>query len=62
LAAMIAPCSVKAYGRYFIFCPRFKVANCDLGRGKPLVGDLEHLYPVQDEHPHFSRNLFRSEK
>ena len=30
VAAMIAPCSVKAWGRYFIFCPRFKVTNCDL--------------------------------
>ena len=33
-----------------------------LGRGKPLIGDLEHLDPVQDEHPHYSRNLSRSEK
>jgi len=24
------PCSVKAYGRYLIFSPLFKVANCDL--------------------------------
>ena len=33
-----------------------------LGYREALIGDLEHLYPVQDEHPHFSRNLFRSEK
>lgn len=32
LAAMIAPCSVKAYGRYLRCWPRFKVANCDLKR------------------------------
>src|SRR6185312_733510 len=32
VAAMMAPCSVKAYGRYLRCCPRpaFKVANCDL--------------------------------
>jgi hypothetical protein len=30
LAAIIAPCSVKAYGRYLIFCPRFKITDCDL--------------------------------
>jgi len=30
LAAMIAPCSVKAYAKYLMFCPLFKVAICDL--------------------------------
>jgi len=39
LAAMIAPCSVKANGRYLMFCPRFKVAICDLERNsiEPVV-------------------------
>jgi hypothetical protein len=32
------------------------------GPGKPLIAYLEHLDPVQDEHAHFSRNLFRWEK
>jgi hypothetical protein len=34
LAAWMAPCSVKAKGRYLMFWPRpvFKVANCDLER------------------------------
>jgi hypothetical protein len=32
LAAMIAPCSVKAYGRYLMFCPRFNITDCDLER------------------------------
>ena len=32
LAAMIAPCSVKARGRYLMFWPRFKVTICDLER------------------------------
>jgi len=27
---MIAPCSVKARGRYLMFLPLFKVADCDL--------------------------------
>jgi len=35
LAAMIAPCSVKAAGRYLMFCPRFKVTICDLERWMP---------------------------
>jgi len=32
VAAMIAPCSVKTYGKYLRYWPRptFKVANCDL--------------------------------
>ena len=32
VAAMVAPCSVKAIGRYFKLCPRplFKVAICDI--------------------------------
>src|SRR5688572_22375301 len=32
VAAMMAPCSVNATGRYFLWVPRpvFKVANCDL--------------------------------
>src|ERR1700741_2044053 len=29
-AAIIAPCSVKTYGRYLILSPRFKVTVCDL--------------------------------
>jgi hypothetical protein len=33
-----------------------------LGYREALIGNFEHLDPVQDEHPHFSRNLFRSEK
>jgi hypothetical protein len=32
VAAMMAPCSVKAWGKYLIFCPRFKIAICDLER------------------------------
>ena len=32
LAAMRAPCSVKAYGKYLIFAPRFKITSCDLER------------------------------
>jgi hypothetical protein len=31
-ASITAPCSVKTYGRYLIFHPRFKVAICDLER------------------------------
>jgi hypothetical protein len=31
-SAMMAPCSVKAAGRYLIFCPLFKVTICDLER------------------------------
>jgi len=30
LAAITAPCSVNAKGRYLMFRPRFKVAKCDL--------------------------------
>jgi hypothetical protein len=30
VAAMMAPCSVKANGIYLRCCPRFKVAFCNL--------------------------------
>ena len=33
-----------------------------LGYLEAFIGKIEHLDPVQDEHPHFSRNLSRSEK
>ena len=33
MAAINAPYSVKAYGRYLTFSPRFKVTNCDLESG-----------------------------
>ncbi len=29
-AAMIAPCSVKTWGKNLMFCPRFKITDCDL--------------------------------
>jgi hypothetical protein len=32
LAAIRTPCPVKAQGRYWIFCLRFKAAICDLER------------------------------
>jgi hypothetical protein len=33
-----------------------------LGRREAFIGDMQHLDPIQDEHPHYSRNLSRSEK
>ena len=30
LESMATPCSVKAYGRYLMFWPRFKITDCDL--------------------------------
>ena len=33
VAAIRAPCSVKAKGLYFKCWPRFKVTNCDLKEG-----------------------------
>lgn len=35
IAAMIAPCSVKAWGGNFACCPRFKVTVCDLKAARP---------------------------
>lgn len=28
-----------------------------LGLGEPIIGEFDHLYPVQDEHPHCAANL-----
>jgi len=40
----MAPCSVKACGRYLMLWPRplFKVAICDLERWALFSGELEH--------------------
>ena len=40
LAAMIAPCSVKALGRNLMFCPRFKITDCDLERERKWCQEL----------------------
>ena len=39
VAAIIDPCSVKAYGKYLIFFPLFKVTNSTL-EGSPEKGVL----------------------
>lgn len=37
LAAIIAPCSVKASGGYLACWPRFKITDCDLKIARPAV-------------------------
>jgi len=43
VAAMIAPCSVNASGKYLMFWPRFNITECDLERCASIASSLVSL-------------------